>query len=214
MIDLDDFDTTQSYLSTRKPVRSSYGMKKALGQHFLRDRDFARRIAEIVGTDRLVVEIGPGDGSLTQELILIGRQVLAIELDADLIPKLKRRFHRDEGFKVIPADAVRVDWRALAAEHGRLTIVGNLPYNVATAILQRTLIACLDQDPPPIAQMVFMFQKEVAERITASPGNKSFGSLTLLTEYFCRTKFHFVIPNDRFFPKPQVAGGLVELTLR
>lgn len=207
----DDFDGSDGVFGETKARRESYYMKKALGQHFLRDRDFARRIAEALPKDSHIVEIGPGDGSLTQELVTSGHAVTAIEVDADLIPRLKKRFHRDQ-FSVIPADVLRINWEALASEKGELTLAGNLPYNIATTLLGRLFEAMRRKDPPPIRLMVFTFQKEVAERLTAASGNRTYGAMTLLTNYHCRTEYLFTIPADRFFPKPQVDAGVVLFT--
>lgn len=213
MIDelFDDIDQVKEpFGATIRPRRDPLILKKSLGQHFLRDRDFARRIALALPPDTLVIEIGPGDGALTQELVTLGHPVVAIEIDADLFPRLKKRFHRDN-FTVIPMDVLLIDWRALAAEKGQLQLAGNLPYNIATAMLSRVLGSLHDDKIPPIDTMVFTFQKEVADRLAASPGSRSYGGLTLLTRYFCSVEYLFTIPADRFYPKPKVDGGVVKL---
>ena len=196
--------------ATIAPRRESLYLKKALGQHFLRDREFARQIALALPKEKLIIEIGPGDGALTQELVMLGHPVIAIEIDADLFPILKKRFHRDN-FSVIPMDVLMMDWRRLAAEKGQLQLAGNLPYNIATTMISRILGSLHDDKVPPVDTMVFTLQKEVADRLAATPGGRSYSALTLLTRYFCNVEYLFTIPADRFFPKPKVDGGVVRL---
>ncbi len=204
-------DTTKAL----RPARTSLHLKKSLGQHFLRDRDAAARIARLLPTDRLIVEIGPGDGALTQELFLHGNRVLAIEVDAEMIPLLKRRFHRQkETFQLIVADALRIDWVSLAEEHGTNAITGNLPYNIASQIIIRVFDAIRRSAKPVVSEIVVTVQKEVGERLTASPGSKAYGALTILTYYHAESEYLFTIPAGDFFPKPQVDGGVIRLKLR
>jgi len=158
-----------------------------------------------------IIEIGPGDGSVTQELISLGHSVTAIEIDADLIPRLKKRFHRDD-FNVIPADVMQVDWKTNPIVSGEFALAGNLPYNIATALLGKIYDALRGEDSPLLKTMVFTFQKEVAERLTSSVGGRGYGGLTLITEYHCKAEYLFSIPADCFFPKPKVDGGVVRLT--
>ncbi len=195
-----------------RPLRTNIHLKKALGQHFLRDRDAAARIARYLPKDRLAVEIGPGDGALTQELFLHGNKVLAIEVDAEMIPLLKKRFHRQKDtFQLIVADALRINWAALAEEHEPYALVGNLPYNIASQIIIRVLDAVRNSPNPFLSEMVVTVQKEVAERLTAKAGNKSYGGLTILTKYHAEAEYLFTIPAENFFPKPQVDGGVIRL---
>ncbi len=200
--------------STR-PLRTNIYLKKSLGQHFLRDRDAAAKIARYIPVDRLTVEIGPGDGALTQELFLHGNRVLAIEIDAEMIPVLKRRFHRQKDtFQLIVADALRVNWAALAEEYGPYTIVGNLPYNIASQLIIRVMNAVRISPAPFLSEMIVTVQKEVAERLTAKPGNKTYGGLTILTNYHAECDYLFTIPAQDFFPKPQVDGGVIRMKFR
>lgn len=198
-----------------RPTRTSLHLKKALGQHFLRDRDAAARIASYLPKDKLIVEIGPGDGALTQELFQRGNRVLAIEIDAEMIPVLKRRFHRQkETFQLMVADALRVDWEKLSEDSEPYALTGNLPYNIASQLIMRIFNAVRHAEQPFVSEMIVMVQKEVAERLTASPGNKSYGALTILTDYHAESEYLFTIPNFDFFPKPLVDGGVIRLTIK
>lgn len=197
------------------PRRPPLRLKKALGQHFLRDREAAVRIAAAIPQGRLVVEVGPGDGALTHKLLLAGHRVLAIEIDAAMIPRLKRRFHRQkEHFSLIVADVLSVDWGALAGEFGPLVVVGNLPYHIASPLIFRVFDAVRKNSAATVEQMVVTVQREVAERLAATPGGKPYGGLTVLTRYHAEPEFLFAIPAAGFFPKPKVDGGVLRLKFR
>jgi len=188
--------------------------RKSLGQNFILDLNLTRRIARAAGdlSGRTVVEIGPGPGGLTRALLLEGAgRVLAIETDERCRPALAAIAARyPDRLKVCFADALKTDWAELAAALApeRALIIANLPYNVATLLL----IAWLESEPwPPWYQrMVLMFQKEVAQRITAKPATKAYGRLSVIAQWRCRARLLFAIKPEAFTPPPTVASALVE----
>ena len=188
--------------------------RKSLGQNFILDLNLTRRIARAAGelSGRTVVEFGPGPGGLTRALLLEGaRRVLAIETDERCRPALAAIAERyPDRLKVRFADALKTDWAQLAADlaPSRPLIAANLPYNVATLLL----IAWLESEPwPPWYQrMVLMFQKEVAQRITARPATKAYGRLAVIAQWRCRARLLFTIKPEAFTPPPTVASALVE----
>jgi 16S rRNA (adenine1518-N6/adenine1519-N6)-dimethyltransferase len=209
----DTFDSEPTFRSNAR--RTSFHLKKSLGQHFLRNRDFAARIARQVAPGQRVVEIGPGDGSLTQELLERNLDVTAIEVDADLIPELKRRFHRQrDSFRLVVSDVLDVNWRELWGGGAPLTVVGNLPYNIGSQIIVRLLDVVRANGSGCISNMIFTLQKEVAERITSEPGGRVYGGITVLVNYHATTQYLFTIPASEFFPKPEVDGGVVMIAPR
>jgi len=186
---------------------------KALGQSFLRDPETARRIAASLPTDLPVLEIGCGDGFLTEALLSAGHRVLGVEIDASWIPKLLRRIHHHPNFQLVATDALKIDWEALGRDQGRLQVAGNLPYHLASTIL----FDIFDRSREPdfsVTKVVTMVQREVAARLTAATDDDDYGSLTLLTRYHAESRFLFRVPATLFHPRPRVDGGVIELTLR
>src|SRR5882762_7799167 len=149
------------------------GRRRALGQHFLRDAGVARAIADLLAPTPadLVLEIGPGEGALTGPLAARAGRFLGLELDAGLATRLADRFD------VRHADARTCDYRQLSAPGGRVLVVGHLPYSMAKPILMRLCDAQLT-----IAEMALMFQREVAERVAAPPGSRTYGGLSVLVQ--------------------------------
>jgi len=189
--------------------------KKSLGQHFILDLNLTRRIARAAGplAGRTVVEVGPGPGGLTRALLLEGAErVVAIERDERCRPALEAIAERYPGrLEVHFADALGVDWRALAAgSAGKAVIAANLPYNVATVLLTGWLEA--EPWPPWFARMVLMFQREVAERLVATPATKAYGRLAVLTQWRTRARLLFTLKPEAFTPPPAVASAVVEFT--
>lgn len=180
--------------------------KKRFGQHFLNDRNIIRKIVAAAGVkegDR-VLEIGPGTGVLTEELLATGANVTAIEVDQELIAYLKERFH-DERLTIIPADALKFSYEELAKEAGgRLKLVANLPYYISGPLLSKLLT-----ERAAFSIMVLMFQKEVAVRITSGPGSRDYGNLSVLSQAFTEVKREFDVPARLFSPKPKVDSSVV-----
>ncbi|HEY7435334.1 MAG TPA: 16S rRNA (adenine(1518)-N(6)/adenine(1519)-N(6))-dimethyltransferase RsmA [Methylomirabilota bacterium] len=198
----------------RAPVYRSAtrGRTRALGQHFLRDRLVVDRIVDLVApTARdLVVEIGPGRGALTETLAARAGRLLTLEIDAELAANLQARFAGVSHVEVRQADARHFEYRTLRAlapdPAGRVLVVGNLPYSVGKPIL-----AALVEAAPAIDEMALMLQKEVAERVAAGPGGKTYGALSVLTQVRCRVRLAFPVPPGAFSPPPQVDSAVLYL---
>ncbi len=179
---------------------------KRLGQHFLTDRNILQRIVDALdpAPGDVVLEIGPGKGSLTEQLLARGLRVIAIERDRRLAEELRHR-GSGVGCQVVTGDALHLDWHELASGH-RFKIVGNIPYNITSPLLDKALA------PPLPACVVFLVQKEVADRLIAGPGSKVYGALSVGVQAQCRVERLFAVPAGAFAPRPQVTSALVRLT--
>ena len=195
--------------------RHGLSAKKSLGQNFLLDLNLTARIARAGGSldGVTVVEIGAGPGGLTRALLACGaRRVVAIERDSRAVAALAEiEAHYPGRLTVIPGDALAVDI-APQLDGGPARIVANLPYNIATALLVRWLAA--EPWPPWFDVMVLMFQREVAERIVAAPGNKQFGRLAVLAGWRTEAKIMFDVAPSAFVPPPKVTSSVVRLIPR
>jgi 16S rRNA (adenine1518-N6/adenine1519-N6)-dimethyltransferase len=184
---------------------------RALGQNFVADPNTVRRIARLaeVGPGDRVVEIGPGLGSLTLALAETGAEVTAVELDRHLLPAL-RSVVEPRGVRVVHGDAMRLDWAALLGPPGdpaaRWALVANLPYNVATPLVLDLLAGV-----PQIERMLVMVQREVAERLAASPGTRAYGALTVGVALSARVELLFDVGRGQFRPPPKVRSTVVRL---
>ncbi|MDQ2927925.1 MAG: 16S rRNA (adenine(1518)-N(6)/adenine(1519)-N(6))-dimethyltransferase RsmA [Pseudomonadota bacterium] len=180
--------------------------RKRFGQHFLVDESVIAAIVAAVAPKpgEVVVEIGPGLGAITRPLLQQGGALIAIELDRDLAARLRRT----PGLEVIEADVLRVDFGALAAAHGtaRLRIVGNLPYNISTPILFHLLNSI-----EVVADQHVMLQREVAERIAAAPGGKSYGRLSVMLQWRYAIETVLEVPAQAFEPPPKVESAVVRM---
>lgn len=185
--------------------------KKSLGQNFLIDAGVAERIVREFAprADETVVEIGPGGGALTRRLVERAGRVVAVEFDRELIPVLRERFGARENFTLLHEDALKVDYCAAVAPAPSARVIANLPYNIATAILQRLLEqrACLPE-------MLLMLQREVVERITAPAGSSARGYLSVLVEAYCAAEALFDVSPEAFRPAPKVWSTIVRLRSR
>lgn len=198
----------------RAPVHRSVtrGRTRALGQHFLRDRTVAERVLALIApTARdLVVEIGPGRGALTDSLAARAGRLLALEIDAGLAAALRARFADAPSVEILQADARRFEYGGLRARRpdpdGRVLVAGNLPYSVGKPIL-----AALVEAGPAIDEMTLMLQKEVADRVAAPPGSKTYGALSVLTQAAARVRLAFAVPPGAFSPPPQVDSAVLHL---
>jgi 16S rRNA (adenine1518-N6/adenine1519-N6)-dimethyltransferase len=183
--------------------------RKRFGQHFLHDPAIVRRILEAVAAapGEVAVEIGPGHGALTAGLLAATGRLDAIEIDRDLAAALQARFGAHAGWTLHRADALGIDWRALAAARAaRLRIVGNLPYNISTPLLFRLLDA-----GAAIHDIHVMLQKEVVDRIVAVPGSRDYGRLTVMLAARVRATRLFDVGPGAFRPAPRVQSALVRL---
>jgi 16S rRNA (adenine1518-N6/adenine1519-N6)-dimethyltransferase len=195
--------------------RHSLTPKKSLGQNFLFDLNLTARIARAAEPleNITIVEVGPGPGGLTRALLALGaRRVVAIERDPRAIAALEEIAARYPGrLDIVAGDALTVDLgEHLGPERGR--IVANLPYNIATALLVGWLTA--EPWPPWYDSLVLMFQREVAERIVATPGNKSYGRLSVLAGWRTEARILFDVAPSAFVPPPKVTSSVVRLTPR
>jgi 16S rRNA (adenine1518-N6/adenine1519-N6)-dimethyltransferase len=182
---------------------------KTLGQNFLHDRNLSRWIvtqAEVKADD-FVLEIGPGLGALTEEILSRGARLIAIEKDARLIEFLRQKF-RDSRFEVRHGDALKFDTRVLFAERN-VKLLGNLPYYIASQLLVRFV-----DYPSAISLALLMLQNEMARRITANPTSADYGALSLRMQLHHRIEYLRKIPNTVFFPEPEVASAVVRITPR
>ena len=185
--------------------------KKRLGQNFLVDETYARRIVGALAptADETVVEIGPGRGALTALLLEDAGRVVAVEFDRELAPVLRAKFALRDNFVLVEADALEVDFCQVVAPAASARLVANLPYNISTAILQRLI-----GQRRCITEMVLMLQREVVERITAAPGSGERGYLSVLVEAFCEAERLFDVPPGAFRPVPKVTSTVVRLRAR
>ena len=182
---------------------------KTLGQNFLHDQNLARWIVDQaqITSDDYVVEIGPGLGALTRFILEKGAHVLAIEKDARLAGFLRTHFP-NQRLEILDSDALKFDPRSLFA-HRTVKLLGNLPYNVSSVLLLRFL-----EQPSPISLLLFMLQKEVAERLSASPSTHDYGALTLRVQLHHHVKYLRTVPATVFFPRPEVDSAVVRILPR
>ena len=185
--------------------------KRSLGQNFLVGSHYPRRIVDSVApqSGETIVEIGPGHGALTGLLLESGARVIAIELDPELIPGLSSMFSGLENFRLIEADALKVDCCELIYPDASARVVANLPYYISTPILQRLI-----EHRHCLSEMTLMLQREVVERITANPGGKEYGVLTVLAQFYCEVEKLFDVPPGAFRPAPKVYSSALRLRSR
>lgn len=199
-----------------REVIAAYGLtaKKQLGQNFLLDLNLTARIARTAGPleGMNVIEVGPGPGGLTRALLAGGAaKVIAIERDERVLPALEEISAAYPGrLEIISADALEIDYASLAT--GPTRIVANLPYNIATPLLTGWLTP--NSWPPFYQSLTVMFQREVAERICATPGDKAFGRLGVLAGWRTQAKIAFNVDRNAFTPPPKVTSSIVHLVPR
>ncbi|ABC32751.1 dimethyladenosine transferase [Hahella chejuensis KCTC 2396] len=183
--------------------------RKRFGQNFLHDQGVIDRIVRSINpkSDQNLVEIGPGLGALTEELLKSGGSVTAVELDRDLTPILRTKFFNYPQFNVIEADALKFDFTQLATPERPMRLIGNLPYNISTPLIFHLLtFRGLVQD------MYFMLQKEVVDRLAAKPGEDAYGRLGVMAQYYCKVESLFNVGPGAFQPAPKVWSAIVRLT--
>ena len=180
--------------------------KRPLGQNFLIDLSIAQNIIQLahIQPGEPVVEIGPGKGVLTQLLIQQADSLTAIELDPQLSQGLQNRFSNTPFFKLVEGDAAKFDYGSLGVG---LNVVSNLPYYAATHIMKKLI-----HYRKHIRSMTLMLQKEVVDRLTAKPGLRAYGSLSVYVHYHCEVQRLLEIPNYAFSPKPKIDSSLISLT--
>lgn len=194
--------------------KHGFKVKKSLGQNFLIDTNILRNIVDKAGLTKQsgVIEIGPGIGALTQQLAQTAEKVVAFEIDQRLLPVLQDTLSSHDNVRVIHADILNVDLHeVLTQEFSReqdLVACANLPYYVTTPILMNLLTSGL-----PLRAIVVMIQKEVAERISASPGEKAYGSLSIAVQYYANAETVMKVPKTVFMPSPNVDSAVLRLTM-
>lgn len=182
--------------------------KRSLGQNFLVDENVIAMIVDALDlrADDTIVEIGPGRGALTERLTDKAGEVIAIELDRDLVPMLQEKFRDAANFTLIETDALTIELPEVISGRRPIKLVANLPYYISTAILQRLI-----EQRQIFSEMVLMFQREVVDRITAKPGNSDRGFLTVLVENSFEVTRLFEVPPTAFRPMPKVWSSVVRL---
>ncbi|MGA2598069.1 MAG: 16S rRNA (adenine(1518)-N(6)/adenine(1519)-N(6))-dimethyltransferase RsmA [Bryobacteraceae bacterium] len=182
-------------------------MGRRFGQHFLARQSVLERIARAACPEHcdLLLEIGPGRGALTLHLLEHASRVVAIEIDPVLVQYLRSKFRERQNLEIVDNDILKAD----LSSYGPLTVVGNLPYYITSPIIQKVLAL-----GPQLAHAVFLVQKEVAERLTASPGTRDYGYLSVQTQLLSKAELLFTVPAAAFRPPPKVDSALVRLTPR
>lgn len=206
-------------LEETKFIMNKYHIKanKALGQNFLISENVVQTIVDSsqIKKEDLVIEIGPGLGTLTKFLLEKAEKVICIELDKRMTTILKDRFSLYENFKLLNQDVLKVDLRNLIEEEKKNTkiknvkIVANLPYYITTPIIMKLL-----EEELPLESITVMIQKEVADRLIAIPGEKETGSITYSVYYYAQAHGILEVPNDSFIPEPEVTSKVIKLDIR
>lgn len=196
--------------------RHELHFNKRFGQNFLIDDHILNKIAaagDLTPADT-VIEIGPGIGTLTRELSARAGRVIAVEIDQKLIPVLDETLADCGNVRIVNADVLKTDLAALVADAApgtvRLKVVANLPYYITTPIIMQ-LLETRWSDGAALAQMVFLVQKEVGERVCAAPGGKIYGSLSIACQYYARPEIAFTVPATVFMPRPKVDSIVVAM---
>lgn len=202
-----------------KFIMNKYGIKanKSLGQNFLINEEVVNNIVDCsqISKEDLVIEIGPGLGTLTSSLLEKAGKVICIELDKKMIKILQDRFSLYKNFEVINQDVLKVDLKNIIKkekETGKIKnakIVANLPYYITTPIIMKLLEERLD-----LQSITVMIQKEVAERLIATPGNKETGAITYSVYYYAESQKIMEVPNNSFIPEPEVTSEVIKLNIR
>lgn len=202
-----------------KNIMRKYGIKanKSLGQNFLINSEVVESIVNSseISEEDMVIEIGPGLGTLTKYLIEKAGKVLCIELDTRMIEILEDRFAENTNFEVINQDVLKVDLNKIINENKEsgnikhVKIVANLPYYITTPIIMKLLEEKLD-----IQSITVMIQKEVADRLIEIPGGKNTGAITYSVYYYCESQKIMEVPNSSFIPEPEVTSEVIKMNLR
>ncbi len=183
--------------------------RKRFGQHFLHDKNIIARMVSAIApaeSDKLL-EIGPGQGALTFPLLAQCKQLTAVELDRDLIPILQRGAAKYGALNVINCDILEFDLKALAGtDDQQYRIAGNLPYNISTPLMFHLMTSISH-----IRDMHFMVQREVALRIVATVGDKNYGRLSIMMQYYCQCQYLIDVPPQSFTPPPKVDSSIIRL---
>lgn len=205
-----DYSVTKAVLE-----RHGFTFKKSFGQNFLTDTNILQKIVDTAEIDKNVnvIEIGPGIGALTEFLAENAAEVMAFEIDERLVPILEDTLRDYDNIKVINEDVLKADLQTRVKEFKNpnlpIKVVANLPYYITTPILMHLI-----ESKIPFAEFVVMMQKEVADRISAEPNTKAYGSLSIAVQYYMTAKVAFVVPRTVFVPAPNVDSAILKMTRR
>lgn len=205
-----DYSVTKAVLE-----RHGFTFKKSFGQNFLTDTNILQKIVDTAEIDKNVnvIEIGPGIGALTEFLAENAAEVMAFEIDERLVPILKDTLRDHDNIKVINEDVLKADLQTRVKEFKNpnlpIKVVANLPYYITTPILMHLI-----ESKIPFAEFVVMMQKEVADRISAEPNTKAYGSLSIAVQYYMTAKVAFVVPRTVFVPAPNVDSAILKMKRR
>ncbi len=202
---------------TVRAIREKYGLQplKGLGQNFITDRSVLERIVDGagIGSEDMVIEIGPGIGVLTAELAEKAAFVTAVEIDTRLLPVLEETLAEYDNIHILNRDILKTDLGRIieeSREEGRFTgsvhIVGNLPYYITTPIIMKLL-----EDQVPADSITVMMQKEVADRISSGPGSRIYGAISVAVQYYCSVTKITDVPKEAFIPRPKVESTVLRL---
>lgn len=195
--------------------KHGFSLKKSLGQNFIIDSNILTKIVETAGLDKQtnVIEVGPGIGALTEHLARASKEVIAFEIDDRLLPVLADTLSPYDNVTILHNDVLQVNLKEVVGEkldtEEPLMVVANLPYYITTPIILYFLESALRIDA-----LVVMMQKEVAERITAAPGSKAYGSLSIAVQYYMDAEIAFIVPKTVFVPQPNIDSAIIKLTRR
>ena len=205
-----DYSVTKAVLE-----RHGFTFKKSFGQNFLTDTNILQKIVDTAEIDKNVnvIEIGPGIGALTEFLAENAAEVMAFEIDDRLVPILEDTLRDYDNVNVINEDVLKADLQTRVKEFKNpelpIKVVANLPYYITTPILMHLI-----ESKIPFAEFVVMMQKEVADRISAEPNTKAYGSLSIAVQYYMTAKVAFVVPRTVFVPAPNVDSAILKMTRR
>ena len=205
-----DYSVTKAVLE-----RHGFTFKKSFGQNFLTDTNILQKIVDTAEINKNVnvIEIGPGIGALTEFLAENASEVMAFEIDERLVPILEDTLRDHDNVKVINEDVLKADLQTRVKEFENpdlpIKVVANLPYYITTPILMHLI-----ESKIPFAEFVVMMQKEVADRISAEPNTKAYGSLSIAVQYYMTAKVAFVVPRTVFVPAPNVDSAILKMTRR
>ena len=205
-----DYSVTRAVLE-----RHGFTFKKSFGQNFLTDTNILQKIVDTAEIDENVnvIEIGPGIGALTEFLAENAAEVMAFEIDERLIPILADTLRDFENVKIINEDILKSDLQARIKEFSNpelpIKVVANLPYYITTPILMHLIESRI-----PFSEFVVMMQREVADRISAQPNSKSYGSLSIAVQYYMTAKVAFIVPRTVFVPAPNVDSAILKMVRR
>ena len=205
-----DYSVTRAVLE-----RHDFTFKKSFGQNFLTDTNILQKIVDTAEIDKHVnvIEIGPGIGALTEFLAENAAEVMAFEIDERLMPILADTLQEFENVKIINEDILKSDLQAWIKEFANpelpIKVVANLPYYITTPILMHLIESRI-----PFSEFVVMMQREVADRISAQPNSKSYGSLSIAVQYYMTAKVAFIVPRTVFVPAPNVDSAILKMTRR